>query len=46
MIDPVYNFVHAVYLILFQLPPSFRLFLGVVGVCLAALIIIKIVRGL
>lgn len=46
MVDPIYNFVHAVYLILFRMPPSFRLFLGIVGVCLVVLIIIKIVRGL
>lgn len=46
MTDPVFTFLNALSLILVRLPYPFIQFLGLVAVCCAGIIIIRIVRAL
>ena len=46
MIDPILNFLNALFLIIQNLPAPFLSLLGVVAVLAVFLIIINIVRGL
>lgn len=46
MTDPVLTFLNALSLILVRLPYPFLQLLGLVAVCCAAIIIIRIVRAL
>lgn len=46
MIDPVLNFLNALYLIFQRLPPAFVSLIGVVAVFSVVVIVVKIVRAL
>lgn len=46
MIDPIVNFLNALFLIFQNLPSPFVSFVAVVAVCSVFLIIINIIRGL
>ena len=46
MIDPVLTFLNSLSLILVRLPYAYLQLLGLVAVCSAAIIIIRIVRAL
>lgn len=46
MIDPVLNYMNALYLIFQRLPPAFISLIGVVATFSVVLIVVKIVRHL
>lgn len=46
MVDPILNFLNALFLILGKLPPPFLSLLGVVAVFSVVVIVVKIVRSL
>lgn len=46
MVDPIFNFLHAIFLILGNLPVPFQALLGVVAVFSVLVIVFQIVRAL